>query len=59
MKKLAPEFMSLMDSLLGKEECQQLFDALQAEQPVSIRLNPMKMKGEDVVQRVPWCTEGR
>ena len=59
MKKLAPEFMSLMDSLLGKEECQQLFDALQAEQPVSIRLNPLKTKGEDVLERVPWCSEGR
>lgn len=59
MKKLAPEFMSLMDSLLGKEECQQLLDALQAEQPVSIRLNPLKTKGEDVLERVPWCSEGR
>lgn len=59
MKKLAPEFMSLMDSLLGKEECQQLLDALQAEQPVSIRLNPLKTKGEDVLERVPWCNEGR
>ena len=59
MKKLAPEFMSLMDSLLGKEEYQQLFDALQAEQPVSIRLNPLKTKGEDVLERVPWCSEGR
>ena len=59
MKKLAPEFISQMDSLLGKEECQQLVDALQTEQPVSIRLHPLKTKGEDVLERVPWCNEGR
>ena len=59
MKELASEFISQMDSLLGKDACQQLVNAMQTEQPVSIRLNPLKMKGEDMLERVLWCEEGR
>ena len=59
MKELAPEFISQMDSLLGKDACRQLVNAMQAEQPVSIRLNPLKMKEEGMLERVPWCEEGR
>ena len=60
MKKLAQEFISQMEVLLGKDETERLVDALQGEQPVSIRLNPFKpfpreLNGELVL----WCDEGR
>ena len=60
MKKLAPEFRNQLENLLGREESQQLLEALQAEQPVSIRLNTKKPLPKEVDgEVVPWCEEGR
>ena len=46
-------------NLLGDEDYMRLTAALEAEQPVSIRLNPLKpfvfQLGED---EVPWCASG-
>ena len=46
-------------NLLGDEDYMRLTAALEAEQPVSIRLNPLKpfvfQLGED---EVPWCVSG-
>lgn len=46
-------------NLLGDEDYMRLTAALESEQPVSIRLNPLKpfafQLGED---EVPWCASG-
>lgn len=44
--------------LLGPIATTELFQALQADPPVSIRINPLK-KVEIAGDVVPWCTEGR
>ena len=59
MKKLAPEFINQQQNLLGEEECQRLLEALEAPQPVSIRLNPFKRMDKVLPDVIPWCEEGR
>ena len=62
MKKLASAFIQQMETLLGKTETDALLDALQKEQPVSIRLNPLKPVEPSTtpiyINKVYGCNEG-
>ncbi|WP_036905209.1 methyltransferase RsmF C-terminal domain-like protein [Prevotella sp. AGR2160] len=62
MEKLPDSFLSYTRQLLGDELFGTLLSGLEAEAPVSIRLNPYKCpKGTTVGNaggRVPWCPEG-
>jgi len=58
---LPQAFIVQMEELLGLEDARQLFDALQTEPSVSIRLNgqkPAPLMLQDSTQ-VPWCESGR
>lgn len=55
-----PAFYAQMQTLLGRET-QAFFQAQQAEAPVSLRLNPRKLRlAQDVnnYRPVPWCSQG-
>lgn len=57
--ELPASFTEYTRTLLGNEGYMQLVTSLESEQPVSIRLNPLKpfafRSGKDAV---PWCTSG-
>lgn len=62
--ELPASFADRTRSLLGDEEYNKLADALNDEQPVSIRLNEAKLPGasfslfHDCAGRVPWSSTG-
>ena len=57
--ELPASFIDYTRSLLGDEEYTELVTALESEQPVSIRLNPLKPFGfQSGESAVPWCTSG-
>lgn len=59
------DFLSRMRNLLGNDEAQALFDAIQKPSPVSIRLNPNKSDNLQLsalnsqLNQVPWSKDGR
>ncbi len=57
---LPKDFITQMNGLLGREECDKLIEALDSTPPTSIRLNPAK-PCETILERtaVPWCSNGR
>jgi 16S rRNA C967 or C1407 C5-methylase (RsmB/RsmF family) len=52
-------FINRMQTQLGAEESQAFFEALQAEAPISIRLNPKKFQLDIQLESVPWASNGR
>lgn len=58
--ELPQAFIAHMQPLLGKEETQQLVEALQTQAPVSIRVNRKKAASMDALETmpVPWCATG-
>ena len=57
--ELPASFIDYTRALLGDEEYTELVTALESEQPVSIRLNPLKPFGfQSGESAVPWCTSG-
>jgi 16S rRNA C967 or C1407 C5-methylase (RsmB/RsmF family)/NOL1/NOP2/fmu family ribosome biogenesis protein len=52
-------FVKRMEGQLGVEACQTFFQALQAEAPISIRLNPKKFHLKTELETVPWASNGR
>lgn len=59
MKTWPPEFCAQMQALLGAETAD-FFQAEQSEAPVSLRLNPRKLRlSQGTLRRsVPWCSQG-
>jgi 16S rRNA C967 or C1407 C5-methylase (RsmB/RsmF family)/NOL1/NOP2/fmu family ribosome biogenesis protein len=58
MKEFPVEFVMRMRRELGEVSCEKLLESLNAEAPVSIRLNPIKVNRELSFARVPWCDSG-
>ena len=60
--QLPEEFVAYTRQIMGEERFQQYLKSFDEEVPVSIRLNPMKLKGErwEVTggEQVPWCQDG-
>lgn len=62
--ELPIEFVNRMHQLLGDEESNNFFAALEQPSPVSIRLNPDKIKNAELIinnsqfKPVPWCSTG-
>ena len=56
---LPQDFIQQMQALLGTEQSESFFDALNGEAPTSIRLNPSKPTQHLDGQPVAWCPEGR
>ena len=60
--ELPTSFTDYTCALLGDEDYAKLETVLGQEQPVSIRLNKLKIDSEkainDQLNRVPWCTSG-
>ena len=54
MVALPEEFTKTIRQLMGEERFNRYLSAFEEEPPVSIRLNPMKVKNEELRQ-VPWC----
>ena len=62
MKALPVAFEQRMRKQLGEEEAERLFEALNGESPVAIRLNPMKCGDSGVWsngEQVGWSRYGR
>ncbi|MBO4431857.1 MAG: rRNA cytosine-C5-methyltransferase [Bacteroidaceae bacterium] len=61
-KELPEDFQRMMTEVLGKEEFEQLAEALSQPAPTSIRVNPAKASQHSTLnaQRspVPWCNTG-
>ena len=55
---LPDDFQRQMSEQLGAEEYQAFILALQAEPPVSIRINPRKPIPAPSDKQVPWCKDG-
>ena len=58
---LPSDFQRMMTEHLGKEEYDQLAEALSLPAPTSIRINPKKnaqSSRQDFAQRVGWCSDG-
>ncbi|WP_276964774.1 rRNA cytosine-C5-methyltransferase [Bacteroides graminisolvens] len=59
---LPADFIAYTRHLLGEEEYDKLYTALQQETPVSIRFNPLKSmagyRNDPRLQNVPWCSTG-
>ena len=59
--QLPPRFVERIRAQLGEQEAAQLCEALEGEQPTSVRLHPLR--GErcalPVAEQIPWCAAGR
>lgn len=57
---LPPDFISQTKRIFGDSLWADFLHAMEEEPPVSIRLNPLKTKGWEVIQgeAVPWCRDG-
>lgn len=60
---LPQDFEQMMTQHLGKEEYDQLAEALSLPAPTSIRINPKKVAAEELAmlkeaEQVPWCKDG-
>ena len=57
---LPPDFISQAKRIFGDSLWADFLHAMEEEPPVSIRLNPLKTKGWEVIQgeAVPWCRDG-
>lgn len=59
---LPADFIAYTRHLLGEEEYDKLYTALQQETPVSIRFNPLKSmagyRNDPRLESVPWCSTG-
>ncbi len=59
--QLPPRFVERIRAQLGEQEAAQLCEALEGEQPTSVRLHPLR--GEQcalpVAEQIPWCAAGR
>jgi 16S rRNA C967 or C1407 C5-methylase (RsmB/RsmF family)/NOL1/NOP2/fmu family ribosome biogenesis protein len=58
MKRLPELFVSNTENMLGADEAQKLFAALDTPPPVSIRYNPYKLGEPPVGERVAWSRYG-
>ena len=57
---LPESFKAQMRPVLGDEQCESFYEALDAAPPTSIRINPFKPSVcEYAGEEVPWCRSGR
>ena len=62
---LPAEFVEYTSGVFGEERWKRYVDAFAEEPPVSVRLNPFKVKGlerlpfdDNILCEVPWCRGG-
>lgn len=60
MAQLPTEFITSTRLLMGDERFNRYLQSFEEEAPVSIRLNPRKSQGMEVIggEQVPWCRNG-
>lgn len=59
--QLPPRFVERIREQLGAEEAERLCDALEGEQPTSVRLHPLRgvLSGWSEAEPIPWSEAGR